>query len=249
MNAGGDILRVEGLSVRFSRWGQQVRAVDSVGFRVPRGQWVAVLGHNGSGKSTLLKTIGGMLRADEGRVHVGGRNVIAMSRRELAGAVFYVYQDPSLGTAPTLTVMENLLVADHAAQCERTPKHLLTRKYQEMLEPLGLGGRLRQPALTLSGGERQLLALLIARLRPAPLILLDEPLAALDPSMAELCTGELYRLREQGRTLLVVTHDHAWAATHAARTLEMRAGRIVSDTQTAGASASHKLHSVHYLTA
>lgn len=249
MSSGGDILRVEDLGVVFSRWGHSVRAVDSVCLRVPRGQWVAVLGHNGSGKSTLLKMIGGMVKADCGRVWVGGRDVAAMSRREIADSLFYVYQDPSLGTAPTLTVMENLLVSDPDARAGRAPKHVLARKYGEMLRPLGLGDRLKQPALTLSGGERQLLALLIARLRPAPLVLLDEPLAALDPAMAELCTRELYRLQEQGRTLVVVTHDHGWAAAHAARTVEMRAGRIVSDVETGRACVSTRLRAVSYLTA
>src|SRR5262245_65237251 len=99
-----------------------------------------------------------------------------MNPNELAEAVFLIHQDPLLGTAPDLTIFENLAVSDPRAESES--RRSLQAKYMELLKPSGLDLRMKQPAQTLSGGERQLLALLIARLRPASLILLDEPLAA-----------------------------------------------------------------------
>ena len=118
-------------------------------------------------------------------------------------------------------------MADSHAASES--KRSLQGKYVEMLNPVGLADRMKQPVQTLSGGERQLLALLIARLRPASLILLDEPLAALDPSKAERCLAEIADLRKAGKTIIQVTHDPELASTLGDRTVVMRAGKIVHD--------------------
>lgn len=164
---------------------------------------------------------------DSGKAKINGKSAREMTAAELAENVFLIHQDPLLGTASDLTVFENLAVADLMGSGES--KHSLVAKYGEMLNPLGLGKRMKQPVQTLSGGERQLLALLIARLRPASLILLDEPLAALDPSKTERCLAEIAELRKTGKTLIQVTHDPRLAATVGDRTVVMRGGRIVLD--------------------
>src|SRR5262245_42030748 len=100
------------LVVSFSRWGQVVTAIDKVSIEVTAGEWVLLVGHNGAGKSTLLKALGGQLRPDGGRVAISGLDVNSLNLHELAAKVFTVHQDPLLGSAPLLTVFENLFVAD-----------------------------------------------------------------------------------------------------------------------------------------
>ena len=229
MKSESSLLRVENLTVTFTRWGQSVKALDSVNLSVPQGQWLMVVGHNGSGKSTLLKAISGRISDGDGEVFIGERHVTDMTPPELADTLFYVHQDPLLGTAPMLTLYENLVVADSQAQAERETKHQRFLRYKELLSPLNLSDRLKQPVRTLSGGERQLLALLIARLRPSLLVLLDEPFAALDPAKADLCLREIVRMHEAGKTLIQVTHDEGRAFSLGDRTVVLKGGRVVYD--------------------
>lgn len=223
------ILEIRDLTVTFSRWGQTVKAVNSVDLQVPRGQWLILVGPNGSGKSTLLKAVSGRVKPSSGQVLIEGKSVSEMSGSSAASKIFHVHQEPLLGTAPILTIFENLAVADHDAQLKRESKRLLAKKYYGLLKPLGLAERLKQPVLTLSGGERQLLALLIARLRPSSLVLLDEPFAALDPAKIEMCLREIAALHEQGKTLIQVTHDQHKAYSLGDRTVVMQGGQIVYD--------------------
>lgn len=229
MNANQAAVEIRDLTVTFSRWGQTVTALDHVNLTIPMGQWVMLVGHNGSGKSTLLKAISGRLTPDGGQIAIGGKQANRMSSSDIAEQVFHVHQDPLMGTAPKLTLFENLMVADHKAQVEGTSKRELAQKYQDLLQPLGLAARMKQLARYLSGGERQLIALLIARLRPSSLLLLDEPLAALDPLKAELCMREIQALSQEGKTILQVTHDEHRAVEAGHRTLAIQTGRIVYD--------------------
>lgn len=218
---------VEAVRLSYERWGQKVNALDGVSLVVPRGQWLILVGHNGSGKSSLFRVLCGRATPDSGQARINGKAAREMNPAELAEAVFLIHQDPLLGTAPDLTVFENLAVADPRAASDS--KRSLQAKYAELLKPSGLDERMKQPAQTLSGGERQLLALLIARLRPASLILLDEPLAALDPSKAERCLAEIADLRKAGKTIIQVTHDPDLASTLGDRTVVMRSGKVVHD--------------------
>jgi len=220
---------IKDLTVTFSRWGQTVTALDHVNLTILSGQWVMLVGHNGSGKSTLLKAISGRLVPNDGQITLGDKQVAKMNSSEIAARVFHVHQDPLMGTASKLTLFENLMVADYQAQVEGTSSRELAQKYRDLLQPLGLAGRMKQLAQYLSGGERQLISLLIARLRPVSLLLLDEPLAALDPLKADLCMREVRALSQEGKTILQVTHDERLAAEAGHRTLAIQAGRIVYD--------------------
>ena len=225
-----EFLAVESLSLNYERWGQTVMALHDVSFTMPRGQWLLLVGHNGSGKSSLLRVLSGRTAPDHGLVKINAKPASDLTTMERAEAVFLIHQDPLLGTAADLTIFENLVVADFQAQTGKESRRSLHAKYEEMLTPLGLADRMKQPVQTLSGGERQLLALLIARLRPASLILLDEPLAALDPGKAERCLLEIADLKRMGKTIIQVTHDPKLASTLGDRTVVMRAGEIVRDT-------------------
>ena len=229
MSAANTAIDVRNLTVGFSHWGQTVRALDSLDLSIPRGQWVMLVGHNGSGKSTLLEAINGRLPSHSGDIRVDDRDISALNPSQIAERIFHVHQDPLLGTAPKLTLFENLMVADHEAAQKKTHKRELYMKYVELLRPVGLDTRLKQLARSLSGGERQLLALLIARLRPSSIMLLDEPLAALDPSKAGLCLEIIRSLSQSGRTVVQVTHDPALAVSGGHRTVLLRHGKVAYD--------------------
>ncbi|MEI6514858.1 MAG: ATP-binding cassette domain-containing protein [bacterium] len=233
MTAPEASIEVRNLAIVFSRWGQEVRALDGLELSVPAGQWLMLVGHNGSGKSTLLKALTGRIAPDLGSIQIAGQNIATLKTSRIADHVFLVHQDPLLGTAPKLTLFENLMVADHEVQVGHIRKRALVAKYEELLRPLGLETRLKQLAQSFSGGERQLLALLIARLRPAPIMMLDEPLAALDPGKAELCLGLIRDLSQSGKTVIQVTHDPTLALSGGDRTVLLRKGKVVYDMSSA----------------
>lgn len=199
------ILSVNDLRVSFQRWGQQVVALSRVSFDVISGEWLLVVGHNGAGKSTLLNAIATDQQPTSGQILLNERDVKTLKRQELASRLFRVHQDPAIGTAPLLTVFENLFVADPKASS--VGRSALVHRYAALLEPIGLADRMRQPAKILSGGERQLLAVVIASIRETPILLLDEPLAALDPVRTGLCISEIARMHRNGKTIIQVAHD------------------------------------------
>lgn len=223
-------VEIRNVTVTFSRWGQSITALDQVSLTIPKGQWVMLVGHNGSGKSTLLKVISGRLsptKADN--VTISGKKVEEMSSSDIAGQVFLVHQDPLMGTAPILTLFENLMVADYKAKSASVSKSELAQKYKALLEPLGLADRLNQLTKYFSGGERQLIALLIARLRKVSILLLDEPLASLDPAKAQLCIEIINKFQEEGNTIIQITHDTHLATSVGDRTIVMAHGKLVYD--------------------
>lgn len=234
MKKAESLVAIREVTVQFMQWGQEVLALDHLSLVVPSGQWVLITGHNGSGKSTLLKVISARLMPRSGSVFVLGKDVGKMSARALANSVFLVHQDPLLGTASTLTVYENLLVADDEARVAHKPRSALVKKYKELLHPLGLADRLRQPVNSLSGGERQLLAMLIAHLRPARVMLLDEPLAAMDPKNAAQGLAQIRTLHRTGKTIIHAAHDLQHIASFADRIVELDSGRIIRDVAQKG---------------
>jgi len=223
-------LRLDDISYSFERWGQVVHALDHIELEVPRGQWLMVVGSNGAGKSTLMNIISARLSGYSGSMKIFGEPHQRLSRKKLSALVFHVTQDPLRGTAPALTVLENLIVSDPAGRMSHGRRRELEMKYHALTAPFGLGDRLHQQAGALSGGERQLLALLIARLRPCPLILLDEPLGALDPTRAESCLKVLRDLHADGRTLVQVTHDIGLSAHVGDRTVGLQGGHVIYDS-------------------
>lgn len=229
MRYDGQALSADGISVTYSRWGQTVEALRRVSFSIPQGQWVLFIGPNGAGKTTLLKVLSGSMVPSGGEVRLGEKAIRNMGRLELAANLFYVHQDPLLGTAPALTVYENLFVADHEGQREREGIKTLRKKYLLMLERVGLKNMLKQPVRDLSGGERQLITLLIADLRPARIIILDEPFAALDPDRTKICIEEISRLNSEGRTIVQVTHDMDFVNGHGDRVIAFKEGQIAYD--------------------
>lgn len=220
---------VRDLVISFERWGHMITAVDKLSVEVFSGEWVLLVGHNGAGKTTLLRAIAGELRPNAGTVAINGHSVHDLTPTLLAKNVFSVRQDPLLGSAPLLTVIENLFVADSHVRAKRVSKTDLISRYLALLEPIGLAGRMKQPVKLLSGGERQLLALVIAGLREASVVVLDEPLAALDPQKAELCIEQISAMHKQGKTIIQTAHDLSRLRKRADRLITLKTGRLFSN--------------------
>jgi putative ABC transport system ATP-binding protein len=225
----GPLLEVKGLACTFERWGQTVRALDDVNLSIPSGQCLVIAGHNGAGKSTLLRIVAGRNRDYTGNVWLERRLLRRVGDSDLARQVYYLHQDPALGSAPGLTVFENLVIADRYAG--RLSRRSQETRYMDLLREVSLESRIHHPAHYLSGGERQLLAFLIARMWGAPIVLLDEPFAALDARRALICVGELDRFRSTGTTILLVTHSVTMAASFGDRTIVLSAGQVIYDVQ------------------
>lgn len=210
-------------------------ALDGIDLALAAGDFAVIVGSNGSGKSTLLNALAGEVRVDAGAIGVDGADLTALPTHARAKWVARVFQDPAIGTAGSMTIEENLAVADSRGE-RRTLARALSRsareRYARTLAPLGLGleTRLGAKVQLLSGGQRQALALVMAVLKRPSLLLLDEHTAALDPRTAEaVMQATLHAVSEARLTTLMVTHNMSQALRFGNRLVMMRAGRIVLD--------------------
>lgn len=221
-------IEVAAVSFSYDRWGHHVRALSDISLRVAEGEWVMLLGPNGSGKSTFLKLLGGYLLPQAGQIAVNGLDVATAGRYRLSDTVFLVGQDPTLSTAAMLTVAEHLMLA--IGKKGRLSKV----RIRDLLEEISLDVSPQQMVGTLSGGQRQLLVLLMARLRPCPVILLDEPMSALDPNRAKIGASAIEALHATGKTLLMATHDLDFAYACGGRWVTFGEGSLVADQMRSG---------------
>lgn len=208
-------------------------ALNRVNLSMKPGDFVTVIGSNGAGKSTLMNVISGKLTPDMGTVTIDGMNMTALAEHKRASKIGRVFQDPMAGTAPTMTIEENLALAYNRTK-KRTLSFGVTKKrrdfYQEKLEMLHLGleNRLQAKVGLLSGGERQALSLLMATFTDPKILLLDEHTAALDPSRAELITNLTKEIvAKLGLTTLMVTHNMQQALDLGNRLIMMDKGQII----------------------
>jgi putative ABC transport system ATP-binding protein len=229
-------LELRGLrKVFFPGTANEVVAITDVNLVVPAGQFVTIIGSNGSGKSTLLNAVAGTFAPSAGSVLVAGRDVSRQREHVRARTMGRVFQDPRAGTAPSMSIEENLAVALMRSQRSGLRRAVTARRRQLMREQLGrlgmgLEGRLGATVLKLSGGQRQAMSLLMATIAKPSLLLLDEHTAALDPKVAATImnlTAEL--VAEHHLTTLMVTHNMEMALRWGNRLIMMHAGRIVLD--------------------
>ena len=205
------------------------------GMEVPTGQFVSIIGSNGSGKTTLLNLLAGALIPEAGKILLGGEDISKQPEHVRARRIGRVFQDPALGTAASLTVLENLSIAANKGRSygltRGIPKEAPLR-FQELLAPLGMGleHRLHQRCGTLSGGQRQALALLMSTLAQPDILILDEHTAALDPKSSETVMRLTEQLVSQTHfTVLMVTHNLRHALEYGDRLYMMHEGRAVLD--------------------
>lgn len=215
-------------------------ALDDISLELADGAFAVVVGSNGSGKSTLLNLIAGQLAPDAGAIVIDSTEVTRWPQHRRAALVARVLQDPMLGTLPTLSVAENLALAQMRASGRGLAPALSNRRrqrYAELLAAYGLGleSRLDSRVGLLSGGQRQVLALAMAVIEAPRLLLLDEHTAALDPRTAELVMqATLQAVTDARLTTLMVTHNMQHAIRYGDRLLMMDAGRIRLDVSGAG---------------
>ncbi|MEA3319226.1 MAG: ABC transporter ATP-binding protein [Bacillota bacterium] len=208
-------------------------ALDTINLSLKQGDFVTIIGSNGAGKSTLMNMISGVLTPDTGKVEIDGRDVTYMAEHRRAKYIGRVFQDPMAGTAPTMTIEENLAMA-YSRNKNRTLKMGVSKRrktyFKEVLETLHLGleNRLSAKVGLLSGGERQALSLLMATFTEPDILLLDEHTAALDPSRAELITNITKEIvADKGLTTLMVTHNMQQALDLGNRLIMMDKGQII----------------------
>ena len=210
-------------------------ALNDLSLKLNPGDFVTVIGGNGAGKSTMLGTIAGNVQVDSGSVIIDGQDVTRLPEYKRAAFLGRVFQDPMMGTAPTMQIEENLALAARRGQ-KRGLKWGITKTeradYRELLKTLELGLEDRMTAKVglLSGGQRQALTLLMAALKQPKLLLLDEHTAALDPKTAAKVLELSDRIVEENSlTTLMITHNMKDAIAHGNRLIMMDAGRIVLD--------------------
>ena len=208
---------------------------DDFSLSIPDGQFVSVVGSNGSGKTSLLNLICGSIQPDGGQILMQGRDIRKDSEHVRARKIGRVYQNPAMGTCAQMTILENLSLADFKgkpAGLHRGTDRRRIDAYREMLRPLGLGleDMLSSKVGTLSGGQRQALALLMSTMTPISFLILDEHTAALDPKTADIImelTGRV--VREKQLTAIMVTHNLRYAVEYGDRILMMHQGQAVLD--------------------
>ncbi len=210
-------------------------ALSGLSLHLDGGEFVTIIGSNGAGKSTLLNAVAGAFYVDEGRIELAGLDITFQPEHRRSRVIGRLFQDPLKGTAPSMTIGENLALA-YLRSAKGNPFSRISQKektlFREKLALLGMGleDRMDQPVGLLSGGQRQALTLLMATLVPPQLLLLDEHTAALDPATADKVLELTRQVVSEGRiTCLMVTHNMSQALTMGSRTLMMADGSIVLD--------------------
>jgi len=215
---------------------ERVVALDGVDLQVQERDFITIIGSNGAGKSTLLNIVAGVFPPERGgKVTINGNNVTNWPEYKRAAFIGRVWQDPGMGTAANLTIEENLSLAYKRGQMRLLRGALGKQRkelYREALSYLGLGleDRFKSLVGTLSGGQRQSLALVMATISKPAILLLDEHIATLDPRTAKnvLNLTELI-VREEKMTAMMVTHNMEHALRYGNRLLMMHQGKIIVD--------------------
>ena len=214
---------------------EQKILLNKVNLSINEGDFITVLGGNGAGKSTLFNTIAGTLSLTSGKIMIKDKDVTNHSEEKRADHIARVFQDPKMGTAPRMTVAENLLLAKGRGQKRKLRLRQLQQNrdlFYQLCSEIGNGleNHLDTPAGNLSGGQRQALSLLMATIQTPGLLLLDEHTAALDPKTSkQLMELTNRRVEEKNLTCLMITHRMEDALRYGNRLIVLQKGEIVQD--------------------
>lgn len=207
-------------------------ALNGLNLEVNDGDFITIIGANGAGKSTLFNAIAGTYLTDEGRILLDGKDITAMPEHKRARFIGRLFQDPMKGSAPGMSIEENLaLAAGHGGWLSTISKKD-KKLFREKLALLGMGleDRMNQQVGLLSGGQRQALTLMMATINPPKILLLDEHTAALDPATAEKVLNLTTQIVNENKiTCLMITHNMQSALELGNRTIMMDAGRVIYD--------------------
>lgn len=208
---------------------------DNFNFKVSKGEFVSVVGSNGSGKTTMLNLICGTYAPNGGKILFDGKDITSMPEHKRAAFIGRVFQDPKAGTCSNLTILENMALADNKNKRFGLGRAVNKKRidcYKSMIEQcnMGLENRLGTKVGSLSGGQRQALALVIANMTDLELLILDEHTAALDPKSSERIMELTDKfVKESGITALMVTHNLRFAVDYGTRLVMMHRGNAIFD--------------------
>ena len=212
------------------------KALSDLSLHLAKGDFVTILGSNGAGKSTLFNAIAGTFPVDRGTITLDGKNITSLPDYKRSKFIGRMFQDPLKGTAPTMTIEENLALAYMRASSGTNPFSVISKadraEFRQRLSQLGLGleDRMGSPVGLLSGGQRQALTLLMATMVTPKLLLLDEHTAALDPATADKVLALTRQIvADHGITCLMITHNIPSALSLGNRTIMMKDGSIVPE--------------------
>lgn len=208
---------------------------DGFDLKVEDGEFVSVVGSNGSGKTSMLNIICGSIAIDSGRILVNEKEITGLPEHKRMKKIGRVFQDPSVGTCPSMTILENMSLAENKGKPYNLGRGVNKKReeaYREMLRPLNLGleDKMHVKVGALSGGQRQAMALLMSTMTPMDFLILDEHTAALDPKTAEInmrLTDQI--VKEKKLTSIMVTHNLRYAIEYGSRIVMMHQGKIILD--------------------
>lgn len=230
------MLQIKNLSKSFNLGSEnETNIFNNFNFSVKENEFVAILGSNGCGKSTLFNLISGSLDNDSGSIILDGIEISKLKEEQRAFGIGKIHQDPSMGVSPSLTILENISLANK--KCEKFSLRALikknnTPKFIELLKEvdLGLETKLDTQVKFLSGGQKQALSLLMATLKKPKLLLLDEHTSALDPKTSKVIMEKTKELiKKQKITTLMISHNLRDAIKYADRVVMLEKGRIILD--------------------
>lgn len=213
--------------------GEVIAGIHDINLSVEDGEIIGIIGTNGAGKSTLMNCLTGQIPLDSGQIFIDDEQVDRWGQIKLAKYIGRVFQDPRMGTAPRMTVFENLILAKKRGQGRGLQKSLTAENYQALQDHLhqfhlNLDQRLDVPIENLSGGQRQIVALIMATLVKPKILILDEHTAALDPRTAKQVMQMSYQMiRQLNLTTFMITHQLQDALDYSDRLLVLHQGRIV----------------------
>lgn len=227
------MLKISNVKMVFSKGTPDEKlALNNLSLDVKKGDFITIIGANGAGKSTLFNAIAGTFLTDEGRIILDGKDITSLPEHKRARVIGRLFQDPMKGSAPGMSIEENLaLAAGHGGWLSTVSKKD-KKLFREKLALLGMGleDRMGQQVGLLSGGQRQALTLMMATINPPKVLLLDEHTAALDPGTAEKVLDLTTKIVDENKiTCLMITHNMQSALDLGNRTIMMDHGQIIYD--------------------
>jgi putative ABC transport system ATP-binding protein len=208
---------------------------DNFNLTIDQGEFISVVGSNGSGKTSMLNIICGSIQQDAGQILINGKDISKQKEYQRNARIGRVYQNPAMGTCPSMTILENMSLADNKGKMfglSRGTNKARIDFYREQLRQLNLGleDKLDVKVGVLSGGQRQAMALLMSTMTPIEFLILDEHTAALDPKTAELIMELTDKIvKEKNLTTIMVTHNLRYAVEYGNRLLMMHLGEVIMD--------------------
>ncbi|MDR7856636.1 ATP-binding cassette domain-containing protein [Tissierella sp.] len=230
------MLKIANLSKSFNKnTDNEIDIFSNFNLEIEENKCTAIIGSNGCGKSTLLNIIGGSILADQGKIAIDGKDISMLREEERSIHIGRVHQDPSMGVSPSLTILENMSLADKKGE-KFTLRKLVKKnnidKYVELLKDLDLGleNKLNTKVKFLSGGQRQSLSLIMAAMKHPNLLLLDEHTAALDPKTSHVIMRKTKELIDKySITTIMISHNMRDAIEYSDRIIMLDKGQIVLD--------------------